>query len=205
MHIVDRPTSTGKRLTIAVENEAIVARVDGVVVQAVGSSQGLVRPATELRGDIAKAIREVGKTHLLQGNVVIDADEAAAIEQAKVELILAVRDRLEYAVPGLTLYEIAVRDWLDAKDAFDKASEHGYSERHAQALRAAQASVETVHEAYPCTVAFAQITAFCMSTNDAKAAAGRRARRILEDGGDALAAASEMQREWSVQTAQSID
>ncbi len=125
----------------------------------------------------------------LQAIVAAAKEEAQRVADAK-------RAALETAVPGLAQYETAMRNYYNAQAAYDRASERGYPAKEAAAADAADKALQAVHEQYPATVAYREIDAFRLASNYDKSAAGDRAMRALEAGGNIFEVAETMRSEW---------
>lgn len=127
------------------------------------------------------------------------SDLQAAVAEAKAEeqrIEDAKRAVLEAAIPGLSQYEAAMRNYSNAMEAYNRASERGYPAREAAAADAADKALTAIHEQYPATVAWRKIEAYCLARNHDKSAAGDVARRSVQAGGDVFSAAEKMEADW---------
>ena len=160
-----------------------------------GANGRCVEFATKVNGKSVMA-RIAGKPDLEAAVARYDAEQAA-VQQAK-------RAALESAVPGLAQYEAAMRNYYNAQAAYDKASQHGYPVKEAAAAEAAEKALDAIHEQYPATSAYREIVSYQQASNYDKSAAGDKAMRAVEAGGDIFAVAAAMRAEWSAAAEKSV-
>ena len=121
------------------------------------------------------------------------AAEAAAKDRAAANRAA----RLAAAVPGLDEYERAASALLDARTAYERASDRGYPAKEAAALKDAESALGDVVAAHPVTAIWAQIQGFIDSANAEKSALGQQAIAAILAGESAVVAAASMRDQWS--------
>ena len=105
---------------------------------------------------------------------------------------------------GWTAYSAAQENLINAREAYSRASEHGYPAREARELKEAADVCEIARGGYPLAAAYGVAVAWCEASNDRKCAAGRRARQAIEAGENIPAAISAMRDEWSRAAAEAV-
>lgn len=101
------------------------------------------------------------------------------------------------AAMGWAEYEAAQDAVIDARSAYDAASERGYPQREAAAMASAEAALEAVQAQYPQAALYAKAQCYSLAANAAKATAGTRAMEAIRGGADPAAAIEAMDAEWS--------
>lgn len=114
----------------------------------------------------------------------------------------AIKDRL--ATLGWPQYKAVQRAAINARDAYDQASERGYPAREAAAMRLSDDALEAAARQYPDAALYAMAEAYSMAAHYAKAAAGSRAMRAIEQGSEPAQAVAEMDAEWSVAASKAV-
>lgn len=94
-------------------------------------------------------------------------------------------------------YERIQGDAINARGAYDAASEHGYPTREAAAMARADGELELVGKRLPRAKAYALAIGYVQAANYAKSAAGSRAVERIESGEDAIKVVADMQAQWS--------
>lgn len=115
----------------------------------------------------------------------------------------AIAERL--ASIGWPIYRSAQLKAMNARSAYDSASERGYPAKEAAAMVAADKELEEVSKKYPLAAAYAKAESYSMAHNYAKAAAGKRAMRAIEQGADPLQAVAEMGAEWTDAASRAVE
>jgi len=135
-----------------------------------------------------------GKSTVLIAKIAGQPELEAALAAYK-EKEEAVKARL--AAIGWTTYQAAQSKAINARGAYDCASERGYPVKEAAAMRDAEEALNTVAQQYPLAAAYAKAESYSMAHNDLKSSAGTRAMRAIENGADPLQAVEEMDAEWT--------
>lgn len=174
------PELAGKTVLGGKFNEMIIA----------GRKEIIVRFATMIAGKrvIAKI---AGKPELEQAyHAHLDAQtsKAAILEQI-----------------GWPIYKSIQAKCINARAAYDAASEHGYPVREAAAAKAAEAALEQARVDYPGAAAYAIAESYRYANNDRKASAGKAAMEAIEQGLDPQAAVAQMQERWSAAAMEAIN
>lgn len=102
-------------------------------------------------------------------------------------------------------YQAIQRKAINARAAYDRASERGYPVAQAQAMRLADEALDQARSAFPLAAAYAMAEDFRLASNDVKSAAGSRAMQAIETGADALQAVANMKAEWDAYCARVVD
>lgn len=108
----------------------------------------------------------------------------------------AKRDAILIAI-GWPAYSALRSKAINARYAYDRASERGYPVRQAMAMRAADEALAQAAQQYPGAALYGRADGYSMSSNYAKAGAGRAAMAEIEAGGDPGAAIAAMEAAWS--------
>lgn len=143
-----------------------------------------------------------GKTVRLKVKIAGRPELEAALAAHKADKE-AVAERL--ASIGWTIYRSAQIKAMNARSAYDSASERGYPAKEAAAMAAADKDLNEAAKKYPLAAAYAKAESYSMAHNYAKAAAGRRAMRAIESGADPLQAVAEMEAEWAGAAARAVE
>lgn len=106
---------------------------------------------------------------------------------------------------GWPIYRSAQLKAANARIAYDRASERGYPAKEAAAMAAADKELDEAAKKYPLAAAYAKAESYSMAHNYAKAAAGKRAMRAIEQGADPLQAVAEMEAEWADAAARAVE
>lgn len=135
-----------------------------------------------------------GKTVALKVKITGKPELEAMLAAYKVEKE-AIKARL--AAIGWPTYKAAQSKAINARDAYDYASERGYPAKEASAMRVADEALDAVAQEYPLAAAYAEAESYGRSHNYLKSSAGTRAMRAIENGADPLQAVAEMEAEWT--------
>jgi hypothetical protein len=106
---------------------------------------------------------------------------------------------------GWDEYKQAQRAAVNARAAYDRASEYGYPAREAKAMHQADEALKVVAAQHPGAAAYAIAEAYSLAANDTKASAGRDAMRAIEQGDDPVATVTAMQARWSADAGKAVD
>ena len=115
----------------------------------------------------------------------------------------AVTDRL--AAIGWPVYQAAQSNAINARGAYDAASEYGYPVKQARAMREADEALDACAAQYPLAAMYAKAENYSFASNYAKAAAGRRAMQAIEQGSDPRTVVATMEAEWSAAAERAVD
>lgn len=115
----------------------------------------------------------------------------------------AIKDRLNTI--GWPVYQAAQSKAINARAAYDYASDRGYPVREAAAMQAADEVLDAIAQQYPLAAAYAKAESYSMAHNDLKSSAGTRAMRAIEGGADPLQAIADMEVAWSADAARAVD
>jgi hypothetical protein len=100
------------------------------------------------------------------------------------------------AAMGWPQYEAAQDAMIAAREAYDRASEHGYPVREARAAESAEQALAAAAEQYPMAALYARAGSYSHASHDQKSSAGLRAMRAIEGGADPVQAVATMVAEW---------
>ena len=100
-------------------------------------------------------------------------------------------------LPGMPELEAAANDLSRARYAYDRASDHGYPVREAQAVSEAEAAYKPLLALYPASAAYRKAASWERASNYAKSAAGRKACGRILAGEEYAMVLTEMESEWS--------
>jgi len=106
---------------------------------------------------------------------------------------------------GWPAYQAVQRAAINARDAYDRASEYGYPAKEAAAMRATDEALAVARTQYPLAAAYARAESYSEAANDQKASAGRTAMAAIEGGADALAEIKIMEARWSASAERAVD
>lgn len=142
-----------------------------------------------------------GKTVALKAKIAgkPELEAMLAAYKAKKE---AIKARL--AAIGWPTYQAAQSKAINARGAYDYASERGYPVKEAAAMRVADEALDAVAQEYPLAAAYAKAESYSMAHNDLKSSAGTRAMRAIENGADPLQAVAEMDAEWTAAASRAV-
>ena len=133
--------------------------------------------------------RVAGKPELMAALAAHKAEQAAAAA--------ADRAALELAVPGVGAYERARRAYINAADAYDRASDRGgYPIREGAAWQSADKALKAVHAEFPATVLWRDIVAYREAGHHEKSLAGAVAARAVQSGVPIATAHAAMEAQW---------
>ena len=144
---------------------------------------------------------------------VIDGKRISAIIAGKPELeaLLAAHNAAEaetvavMASIGWPQYQAIQSKAINARYAYDAASERGYPVKEAAAMRAAGEALDSARAQYPLAAAYAKAESYSMASHDQKASAGRKAKAEIESGAEALSAVEKMEAAWSEAASKCVD
>ena len=134
----------------------------------------------------------------VSGKPELEAILAATVAQAA-------QQKANLTAIGWDQYEPVLRAYSNAAGAYERASQHGFPIRESRIMGAAEVKLSAAREQYPNAAAYALALRFCDASNDAKAAAGRRAVKAIESGASAIEAIEIMQTEWSAAAAKAVN
>lgn len=145
-------------------------------------------------------------------DTVIDGRRVTAMIAGKPELEQALADHLAVeAAKAATLasigwpqYQAVQSRAVNARYAYDEASEHGYPVKAARAMQDADDALDAARAQYPLAAAYALAESYRMASHDQKASAGRRAMDAIESGSDPIATIAKMESDWSANAAQCV-
>jgi len=106
---------------------------------------------------------------------------------------------------GWPAYQAAQSKAINARGAYDAASEYGYPAREAAAMKAAEEALANAAQKYPLAAAYAKAEAYSFSSNDLKSSAGNRAMLAIISGEDPITAVEKMEQEWSFAAARAVE
>ena len=150
----------------------------------------VVRFATLVDGRVVKA-RIAGKPELEQAL----ADHLAA-DAAKVAALAAIKWPEYQAIQSRA---------INARGAYDAASECGYPVKEARAMKIADEALDAARTQYPRAAAYAKAESYSMAAHDQKASAGNKAMAAIESGEDPLVAVAAMDAVWAASAAKCAD
>lgn len=119
------------------------------------------------------------------------------LEQALADHIAsesAKKTRLESI--GWPQYQAAQSRAINARYAYDAASERGYPAKEAAAMQVADESLDAARAKYPLAAAYAKAESYSTASHDQKASAGRCAMEAIELGADPIATIVKMEADW---------
>lgn len=86
---------------------------------------------------------------------------------------------------------------INARCAYDEASEYGYPAKKANAMRLADEALNNAAQQYPLAAAYAKAEAYSMAAHDQKANLGNKAMVAIELGADPVQAIEKMESGWA--------
>ena len=162
---------------------------------------------TRLDGKFTGTPDAVNFPTVLNGNGVVakiaGKPELEAALAAHLAAQKAVADRL--AAIGWPEYQAAQSRAINARGAYDAASQYGYPSKQAQAMSGADDALEYAAGKYPLAALYAKAESFSFASNDSKSIAGRNAMREIEQGGDVVSAIEKMESAWSAAAQRAVD
>jgi len=108
------------------------------------------------------------------------------------------------AAIGWPQYQAAQSRAIDARGAYDAASEYGYPAKEAAAMKTADKALDAARTQYPLAAAYALAESYSMASHDQKSSAGRRAMQEIENGADPIASIEKMKADWADSAAKCV-
>lgn len=148
-----------------------------------------VRFTTKVDGRVVTA-RIAGKPELEQ----LLAEHLAA-EAAKVATLASI---------GWPQYQAIQSRAINARGAYDAASEYGYPAKEARAMQAADEALDAARAQYPLAAAYALAESYSMAAHDQKSSAGHTAMAAIESGVNPISAVTKMEADWTASAAKCV-
>lgn len=147
--------------------------------------------------------------HTIGGKLVML--KAKITGKPELEAALAAHNAVKAAIEarlaaiGWPVYQVAQRKAINARGAYDAASERGYPVREAAAMRVADEALDAIARQYPLAAAYAKAESYSFASNYLKSSAGTRAMRAVEAGVDPVLAIAAMEQEWSTAASNAVN
>ena len=186
------------KITYTFPGDCKIAQLRGVTVyggefcNASGNWQGpidAVKFETQVDGRNVKA--------LIAGK--LELEQALALHLAAI----AAKDAI-LASLGWAQYQAAQKTAINARYAYDAASERGYPVKQAAAMHKANEALDAARAQYPLAAAYAKAESYSLASHDQKASAGCRAMAAIESGADPVATVAEMESNWMADAAHCV-
>lgn len=94
---------------------------------------------------------------------------------------------------------------INARCAYDEASEYGYPAKEASAMKVADEALDAARTQYPFAAAYALAESYSMACNYQKSNAGKKAMAEIESGDDPLLAVEKMESNWTNAAAKLVE
>lgn len=158
-------------------------------MQIAGRNEIIVRFTTRIAGKavIAKIAGKPELEALYQEHCAAQARKAEILKQISWPIYREIQGRV-----------------INARDAYDSASEYGYPAREAAALKLAEEALAQARIEYPLAAAYALAESYRMADNYRKSAAGRAAMEAIEHGTDPQAVIAQMQATWAASAEEAV-
>ena len=94
---------------------------------------------------------------------------------------------------------------INARSAYNVASERGYPVKEARAMQVAEEALDAARTQYPFAAAYALAESYSMASNDQKSNAGHKAMAEIESGDDPFSVIEKMKSNWTNAAAKLVE